>query len=246
MSEEYNNMQENDVQADSSHKRCHFLTKGKIVLSIVAVLIFGVVWDIFIDPPAWWRFERQQDKKAILEYVESNYPDTIKRKGGEFPLQMPAGPHKNSVMYFELDGINFQISAEYGEIRSDTYYEAKAEKYIRENYIDDFMNQRGLSPQIKIFFFGGINEDIRDFKGHISVKIVQGYVDGASTPKQIDWFYDFYQYWIEYCDLPNCAVTLTYHPPKEFNPDIWSYNMWFQKEKKTFANKGDFYADFTA
>lgn len=130
-----------------------FFSKRKItVISILVIVILLSVWDIFIDPPAWWRFERQKDKRAILEYVEDNYPATIRKKGGKFPLQMPAGPFEHSVMFFELDGVNFDVSAWKGKITGDTYYEAKAEKYIRENFIDGFMNERGLSPKIKISF----------------------------------------------------------------------------------------------
>lgn len=124
---------------------------------MVLFLILFEIYDIFIDPPAWWRSDRQRDKKAILEYAENTYPANIKRKGGSFPLQAPAGPFEPSVMYFELDGVDFSISAWEGKITGDTYYEAKADKYIRENYIDSFMNERGLTPNIKISYISPPN-----------------------------------------------------------------------------------------
>lgn len=244
MAEEYNNRQENNTQAGTGQKRHVFFTKKKIVLLIVAILIFFEIWDIFINPPAWWRFERQQDKKAILSYVEENYPDA-KRLGGEFPLQLPAGPFEPSIMYFELDGINFSIYSQDGKVTNDTYFAVKAEKFIREKYIDDFMKSRGLSPEIKIYFMGGIDVELPNFTGVVSVDIVQKYVDGCSTPNQVGWFYDFYEYWMKNCDLPVCAVTLTYLPPSKKNLIISSYNVTFQKGKVTFDNKDDFYNHFT-
>ncbi len=246
MKKEFDTTQENALQAGGTTKR-RFMTKRKIIaLSIVAVIVFLSVWDIYIDPPAWWRSERQQDKKAILEYVENNYPDTIKRKGGEFPLQLPAGPFEPSIMYFGLNGVDFSISAQDGKVINDTYFAVKAEKFIREKYIDDFMKSRGLSPEIKIYFMGGIDVELPDFTGVVSVNIVQKYVDGCSTPNQVSWFYDFYEYWIKNCDLPVCAVTLTYLPPSKKNLIISSYNVTFQKGKVTFDNKDDFYNNFTA
>lgn len=245
MKKEFDTTQENALQAGGAPKR-RFMTKRKIIaLSIVAVIILLFVWDIYIDPPAWWRFNRQKDKKAILSYAEENYPDA-KRLGGKFPLQLPAGPFEPSIMYFELDGINFRIYAQDGKVTNDMYFAAKAEKFIREKYIDDFMKSRGLSPEINIYFMGGIDVELPDFTGVVSVDIVQEYIDGCSTPKQVDWFYDFYQYWMENCDLPICAVTLTYLQPSKINTEISSYNVDFQKGKVTFSNKDDFYNNFTA
>lgn len=234
----------------------NIFTKKRVIplLVVVALILFGVV-DIFVDPPAWWRFERQQDKRAILEYVENNYPDTIKRKGGKFPLQMPAGPFESSVMYFELDGIDFSISALGGEITGDTYYEAKTDKYIRENYIDNFMNDKGLTPDIKISFisppdhYGILGKDvlgdIYDFEGTILVKITQEHINGVSAPNEIVWFYDFYQYWMKNCDFPNCAVYLYYPQNNEYATSGADYRIWFECEKKTFSNEDDFYKHFT-
>ncbi len=231
------------------------MTKRKIIaLSIVAVIVLLSVWDIFIDPPAWWRFDRQKDKKAILSYVEENYP-SAKRLGGKFPLQMPAGPFEPSIMYFELDGINFSISALDKEITDDTYYKAKAEKYIRENFIDGFMNDRRLTPDIRISFisppdhFGMLGKDVLDnvynFEGSIHVTIKQAHIDGVSTPKDVGWFYDFYQYWIENCDLTNCAVLIYYFPNNDYATNEPSYNIEFKRGEKTFSGENDFYNHFT-
>ena len=228
--------------------------KAVMVIAIFsAVLIFLVytVLDTNLNPPGWWRFDRLGDKKAILGYVEENYPETIKRTGSKFPFQYPAGPFEHSVMYFELDGVNFGVSAWAGKITNDTYYEAKAEKYIRENFIDGFMNERGLSPEIEITFvippdyYGLLQkyilDDIHSFTGSITVMIKQDNIDGVYTPKEVGWFYDFYQYWTEKCDLPRCTVYLYYRQ----NDDKASYRIWFNRYKRIYSNEKDFYDHFT-
>lgn len=228
-----------------------FFTKKVVIVLSIIILLF--VWDIYIDPPAWWRFKRQADKNVILNYVKKTYPDTIKRKGGKFPLQLPAGPFEHSVMYFELDGVNFSIYAQDGKVTSDTYYEAKAEKFIREKFIDDFVNERGISPDIKIDFLhhnhGGIRDnslyDIYGFDGTIQIKITQERINGVFTPKEVGWFYDFYQYWMEKCDVPNCAVYLYYLQNNEYVTNLVDYRIWFKRDKKTFSGESDFYANFT-
>ncbi len=233
--------------------------KRIIVISIVALLVlfltFFEIYDIFIDPPAWWRSDRQRDKRAILEYVENTYPANIKRKGGSFPLQAPAGPFKASVMYFELDGIDFSISAWEGKITGDTYYESKAEKYIRENFIDSFMIERRLFPTIVTSFVYPPNlyglprvnelEDLWSFHGSIHITIRQDHIDGVSTPREVGWFYDFYQYWMNNCDLPNCAVYMHYRRNNDYSTNENDYVVEFKRGKKTFSNESDFYDHFT-
>lgn len=241
-----------------SAKNRVLFTKKKVIIPLIVVLLIAVlllVWDIVIDPPAFWRSERQQDKNAILDYAERTYPDNLKRKGGEFPLQMPAGPFEPSVMYFELDSVNFNIYAQDGKITGDTYYEAKAEKYIRENYIEGFMNDRKLTPDIKISFIsppghygflgGDVLGDIYDFEGTILVKITQEHINGVSAPNEIVWFYDFYQYWMEKCDFPNCAVYLYYPQNNEYATSGADYHIWFESGEKTFSDENDFYKSFT-
>lgn len=230
------------------------LKKAGIIMLIVifsAVLIFVVytILDTNLNPPGWWRFDRLEDKKAILSYVEENYPETTRRTGSKFPFQKPAGPFEYSVMFFELDGVNFNVSAWKGEITGDTYYEAKAEKYIRENFIDGFMAERGLSPEIKISFvmpqdhYGLLQkyilDDLYSFTGSVNIFITQAYIDGVSTPKDVGWFYDFYQYWVKNCDLPKCVVYMYY--PKPNSP---TYRISFTSGEKRFSNEDEFYNSF--
>lgn len=168
------------------------MSKKKIIfLSVFFVIVVFCVWDIFIDPPAWWRFDRQKDKRAILDYVENTYPDNIKRKGGKFPLQMPAGPLESSIMYFELDGVNFAISAYDGRIGTDGYHKARAEAQFDKIIQDGFLKPRGIKATSIYRFFD--DYEIYPYTGGLRVTL--SVFDQGSKPEEIEWLYDFYKYW---------------------------------------------------
>ncbi len=191
MKEEFDTTQENALQAVGAPKR-RFMTKRKIIaLSIVAVTILLSVLDIFIDPPAWWRFDRQKDKKAILSYAEENYPDA-KRLGGQFPLQMPAGPHPFSVMYFELDGINFHVGAEYGCIVDDGYCKARADAQFDKIVNDGFLKPKDITASAYYHYVDSYTETY-PYTGTLRVDITV--CDQGSTPQEVGWLYDFYKFW---------------------------------------------------
>lgn len=226
----------------------------KVIFSAVLIFVVYTILDTNLNPPGWWRFDRLEDKRAILSYVEENYPETTRRTGSKFPFQKPAGPFEHSVMFFELDGVNFNVSAWDGKITGDTYYEAKAEKFIRENFIDSFMDERGISPKIKMSFvippehYGllqkNILDDLYNFTGSVHITIVQDYIDGVSVPKDVGWFYDFYQYWMKNCDLENCTVSIQYRRNKDYSTNEVSYMISFRKGVKTFSNEDEFYSAF--
>lgn len=170
-----------------------FFTKKKIiVLSALLAIIAFCVWDNFINPPAFWRADRQQDKAAILEYVKDNYPDTIKRKGGKFPFQLPAGPQPYSVMDFELDGIKFYISARDGKVAIDGYPKARATAQIDEIIQDGFLKPRNITASTDYNFRDSYRETY-PYTGGLGVEI--SIIDQGSTPQEIGWLYDFYEFW---------------------------------------------------
>lgn len=172
------------------------LKKAGIIMLIVifsAVLIFVVytILDTNLNPPGWWRFERQQDKLVILEYVERNYPNA-KNTGGLFPIQKIAEVHRASTMYFELDGIEFSISAEYGEIVEDNYPKARACAQFDKIIKDGFLKPRGITAYTNYGFVDNYYE-IYPYTGGLAVELTIW--DQGSTPQEIDWLYDFYKYW---------------------------------------------------
>lgn len=202
-------------------------------LAVVGVLILLFVADNFIFPPAWWRFERQADKNAIVDYVSRYYPKNTKRVGFSFPLQFPAAPHQASAIYYELDGIKFYVAAEKGRIVEDTYMRKRAEKQFDEIIIDGFFDPKGLSPGIDYWFK---KEDFiypyTVYNGHVSVLVREM----GNSPRELGWLYDFYKYWKQECEFLKsysvelCVVahydetlieeySLTFHKADEFTED---------------------------
>lgn len=151
-----------------------------ILLSVASIIIGFTIWDIFIDPPAWWRFERQQDKLVILEYAERNYPNA-KNTGGLFPIQKIAEVHRASTMYFELDGIEFSISAEYGEIVEDNYPKARACAQFDKIIKDGFLKPRGITAYTNYGFVDNYYE-IYPYTGGLAVELTIW--DQGSTPSR--------------------------------------------------------------
>lgn len=227
MGNKYNNLKEGNARSGAHRDRPRFFTAKKVITFsvIIAIALFGAV-DIFVDPPAWWRFERQQDKKAILDYVRNNYPDAFERKRGQFPLQMPAGPHKFSVMHFELDGINFHVGAEYGKVIFDCYPDAKATAQFDKIIFDGFMKPRNLNAGIK-YTFKDDYEGNSPYIGGLDIEIT--IIDQGSTPREVGWIYDFYKFWSNEGDFL-----------KEYRVDIFVYSGNEEKAHLVFFNDSEF------
>lgn len=154
--------------------------KRIIVLSIIAFAVIFEVFDIFVFPPAWWRFDRQRDKRAILAYVKNTYPSYIKRKGSKFPLQLPAGPFEDSVMFFELDGIEFHVGAQDGHVTEDGYSLAKAEAQFDRIIQDGFLKPRKIKASSVYWFID--DYDIYPYTGGLEVTLAV--FDQGSTPER--------------------------------------------------------------
>ncbi len=192
MNTENNDMQISSDRTDTQKERRHFFTKKRIIaLSVVAALILFNVFDIFIDPPAWWRFERQEDKRAMLKYVKDNYPDTIKILDMSFPVQLPAGPHQDSSMQLELDGVTFYIIAHYGEVVFDAYYYRKADTQFDKIIKDGFFNPRNITASLDYSYMDNYKTSAPYTGGlELEIKIY----DQGETAREVG-LYDFYKFW---------------------------------------------------
>lgn len=193
MNTENNDMQLNSDKSGAHENRRHFFTKKKIIaFSVVAALILFNVFDIFIDPPAWWRFERQEDKRAILKYVKDNYPDTIKILDKSFPLQMPAGGHQFSHIQFELDGVTFNVIAAYGEVISDSYYYRKADTQFDKIIKDGFLKPRNITASLDYSYWDNY-KTAAPYTGNLGLEIT--ILEQGATAREVGWIYDFYEFW---------------------------------------------------
>ncbi len=245
MKKEFDNTQENALQTGGTPKR-RFMTKGKIIaLSIVAVIILLSVWDIFIDPPAFWHF-RQADKQAIVQYQRQNYPGAkvIERN---FPFL--ANPHLvgspvRSSMKFEYDGVKFGIYAQDGIISGDGYGAAKLKKEIREKYLQNFFSRQGIlyEPDINFSYdknyFPQKDASLKTFRGSIQLAFLMNYDESKKFPEDYGWFYDFYCYWKEVCPTDDYYLWFSLRINR---------NTYYQlrcDSKSQFVDKDDFYNSF--
>lgn len=206
-------------------------------LCIVGVLILLFVADNFIFPPAWWRFERQADKNAIVDYVSRYYPKNTKRVGFSFPLQFPAAPHQASAIYYELDGVKFHVAAEKGRIVEDTYMDNKVEKQFDEIIMDKFINPRGIKAGIMYRFKD--KPYYYPYKGNMSIWIT---VD-ALNPKDAGWLYDFYLFWKkegEFLDDYTVQITVGKLSKNDFEE---RFIMTYTKDK-VFFNEKEYYSSY--
>lgn len=226
----------------------------RVILIGIATVVGALVLNANMLFP--WQWSAKENKKAALEYIAEHFPTAEIIDVDYKSMILNYMAISIDTFYLELDGIEFSIFTQSGKVQRDTYYEAKAEKYIRENFIDDFMSERNLSPNIEVSFvsppghYGTLGEDvlgdIHRFKGSVTVMIKQDNIDGVSTPKELGWFYDFYKYWMDKCDIPRCTVYIYYRQNNEFSTNASSYRIWFEKGEKTFSSEYDFYKHFIA
>lgn len=213
-----------------------FFTKGRIIALSIAVVIVGLcIWDI-TDPPVWWRFERQQDKKAIWEYVEVKYPDA-KCTGSKFPFQKIAQIYPSSIMYFELNGINFHIAAEHGRVVEDMYPYERACAHFDKIIQEGFLKPMGIEAYTYYHFID--DYDVYPYTGSLVVCLTIR--DQGSTPKEVGWLYDFYKYWKnEGSFLAGYRVEIRISLNDEITCHI-NYD-----NASEFANEDEFYSSFKA
>ena len=176
-------MTEKSQKLRSLHK--FLIGLGAAALVVVTVIILNA--NLLLP----WQEEHRANKKAILKYVREKYPNS-KRKGGEFPMQKFPEFHKAGTMYFELDGIEFGISAEFGKIVVDGYCGARAIAQFDKIIQDGFLKPRGITAYTDYSFVDNYYE-IYPYTGGLSVRITIW--DQGTTPREVGWLYDFYKYW---------------------------------------------------
>lgn len=166
--------------------------KKKFLIGILPVVAFiGLIIILHMNMLFPWQAEHRANKKAILEYVQEKYPNS-KRKGGIFPMQKFLEFHKASTMYFDLDGIEFRISAEYGEIVVDGYPKARATAQFDKIIKDGFLKPRKINSSV-IYSFQDDYRKTYPYTGSLYVEL--RVFNQGSTPQEVGWIYDFYKYW---------------------------------------------------
>ncbi len=200
MKNEFDTTQGNALQAGGAPKR-RFMTKRKIIaLSIVAVIILLSVWDI-LDPPLWWQFEAQKNKRAAIEYVNTNYPDAKFVKGYYRSTEFNPENNLGDQFAFDLDDVRFIIDVDDGRIVFDFYWNAYAEYQLYNTYLKPFVESRNITTEFEYiefdlarFYKNNPNADISQFDGSVDFRILLHYDEESINPESLGWLYDFYIY----------------------------------------------------
>ncbi|MCH5208631.1 MAG: hypothetical protein J1F04_07075 [Oscillospiraceae bacterium] len=224
-------------------KKLRILKRVLTFLSVIFVIVGTlVVCDKAMLYP--WQSHTRSNRKAMLEYAHKNYPEAkiVKENYPSLKFNVTAQPH--DVIWFELDGVEFFISARDGKVSDDRYGVALMEKAVREDYLNDFFVQRGLSYRVGITFYDRIplpTEQVIDPKNlteTISLDIVLEYEEDKQTPRDFDWFYDFYCYWKEKCPTGKFSIRFCYKIKRGA-----FYSMYCDSGSE-FDSEDDFYNQF--
>ncbi len=214
-----------------------YLKQHKKRVILIALLVIAIL-DI-ADPPMFWQVFAVQNKIAIMNYVDEKYPGA---KVIGYDLATTELFHTSlglDRIYFEYNDVEFTVVANDGEVSGDTYAQHKAEKYIDENYLIPFFEQKGVSPQYTQYAPISEGEDLSHYDGTYRLKIIQDDMSDEFVPGKLDWFYDFYVYWIDNIELPVYSVTLLY--------DLTNggyYSLSFHDESPYYSTAEEFYAAF--
>lgn len=221
-----------------------------ILLSVVAIIIGFIVWD-FVDAPPFWHF-RQADKQAIVQYQRQHYPGAKVVKNN-FPLlgnPWVVGVPVESSMTFEYNNVEFTIAAQDGKLTADFFPYSKAGLQIKKT-INNFFELHGFEKTIAnvnvSFDLQHANtliypfdeppaDDLSKYNHRVNVEIL---VNGKySSPKEVGWLYDCYQYWISKCGLNDYRLRFMV-----FFDENTVYNAFFYKDSEV-SSEDEFYSNF--
>lgn len=174
--------------------------KKKIGLCVCLAIIALVILD-FVNPPLWWQFEAQKNKRAAIEYVNSNYPSAKFVKGHYHSTEFNPENNLGDQFTFEQDGVRFIIDVDDGRIVFDFYWNAYAEHQLYNTYLKPFVESRNITTEFEYiefdlarFYKNNPNADISQFDGSVDFRILLHYDEENINPESLGWLYDFYIY----------------------------------------------------
>ncbi len=211
-----------------------------ILLCCIIIPLSLCIWDI-ADPPLWWHFEAQKNKKVILDYAAKHFPDA-KIVEQQYGSTMPfSTSNQLDSIIFEQDDVRFAIWANDGEFWGENYLYAKSSQFIEREIILPFLDLKGLKAKYNIYMPYGIpTEDITKYEEEILINLYPAYEPGKNSPEEVRWLYEFYVYWHNNSNLKNYLVDIEYR----INNDTNKTHLIRFKEDTLFENAEEFYAAF--
>lgn len=159
---------------------------GAATLVVVTVIILNA--NLLLP----WQKGTRRNKEVIIEYAAEHYPNAKFIEGHYNSAKFFVWNNLGDAGVFNLDGIEFKVTAEAGKILIDGYPKARAYAQFDKVIQDGFLKPQGITAQTDYIFADNYYE-IYPYTGSLGVKIKS--FDQGSTPQEVGWFYDFYKYW---------------------------------------------------
>lgn len=183
-----------------------------------------------------WQLGARRNKQVILNYAAEHYPNAQFVEGHYNSAKFFVWNNFGDAGVFNLDGIEFKITAEGGKILIDGYPKARACAQFDKIIQDNFLEPRGISAKTDYIFVDNYNE-IYPYTGSLGVKVKS--IDQGTTPQEIGWLYDFYSYWKKEGDfLTSYSVHLSI-----IKDGRMMYHLDYNDDSE-FPNEAAFYAAF--
>lgn len=195
-----------------------------------------LTWILNLNLLLPWQRGARRNKQVILEYAQEHYPNA-KIIDEEFnSAEFFVWNNFMDSIAFECDNIEFWITAEGGKILLDGYCGARAIAQFDTIIQDVFFEPRQIKARTSYHFIDNYKE-MYPYTGGLVVRIYVA--DQGSTPREVGWLFDFYQYW------QNEGAFL-----KSF--DVWIYivendkTVYFVdfKDRDPLLNENEFYSSF--
>lgn len=214
--------------------------KKKIGLCVCLAIIALIILD-FANPPLWWQFEAQKNKRAAIEYVQTNYPGAKFVKGHYRSTKFNPENNLGDQFAFEQDDVRFIIDVDDGRIVYDFYWNAYAEHQLYNTYLKPFVESRNITAEFEYiefdlaqFYKNNPNADISQFDGSVDFRILLYNDEESKNPESLGWLYDFYCYCKENINLSSYTVTIFCRESSIIFAD-----------ESEFKNEADFYNSFS-
>ncbi len=207
-----------------------------ITFSLIGIgLVVFCIWDIF-DPPLLWQFDKQANKRVMLEYVEEHYPGA-KILDQAYPVSLSTT--NRDVIIFKYQDVQFAVCAENGEVVSDNFTFNRASQKLDKIIIDGFLTPNNIDATINYVYANRIEppEDLMEYNNDVTILVSIHDKDYASV-NDVKWLYEFYEYWLENSIVP--LWVLDYSVSMQ-NKEL----AWVQFSTDSLAeNEDDFYNSF--
>lgn len=183
-----------------------------------------------------WQRGARRNKQVILEYAEEHYPDAHVVEGHNNSAKFFVWNNWADAIVFNLNDIEFKITAEAGEILIDGYPKARACEQFDKIIQDGFLKPRGITAYTDYGFVDNYYE-MYPYTGGLSVELT--IFDQGSTPQEVGWLYDFYKYWKEegaFLTLYGVRITIATNETRMCHIDY--------DNDSVFSNAKEFYSAF--